>query len=212
MVPCGLDVMYAFKNQGNDTEVIRISADILKIADSQEALREVYYVLADIYFKKGAFMEALLFGEMAFENGNPAEKKQIFADMQKVLNPLSTDETTTLVSKIDDQELRGNLLYAAARERFDSHNNKDAEKLLVKLIDDLPQHRTVPAAGDLIEEIHHRTTFRRTLIGCMLPLSGSYENFGQQALQGIELALKESPESEYYAKQLDRFEELLAQQ
>ena len=66
MVPCGLDVMYAFKNQGNDTEVIRISADILKIADSQEALREVYYVLADIHFKKGAFMEALLFGEMAF--------------------------------------------------------------------------------------------------------------------------------------------------
>jgi branched-chain amino acid transport system substrate-binding protein len=191
MVPCGLDVMYAFKNQGNDTEVIRISADILKIADSQEALREVYYVLADIHFKKGAFMEALLFGEMAFENGNPAEKKQIFADMQKVLNPLSTDETTTLVSKIDDQELRGNLLYAAARERFDSHNNKDAEKLLLKLIDDLPRHRAVPTAEHLIAKIHQRTAFRRTLIGCMLPLSGSYEHFGQQALQGIELALKE---------------------
>ena len=190
-VLCGLEVIHAYKKIGDDSEVIRISADILKISVSREVLHEVYKVLVDTYSKKGAFMDALLFGEMAFDNGNQIEKKQVFAGMQKIINPLSAEETMTLVSKIGDQELRGNLLYAAAREHFDSHNNKDAEKLLVKLIDDLPQHRKVLAAGDLIEEIHHRTAFRRTLIGCMLPLSGSYELFGLQALQGIELALTE---------------------
>jgi branched-chain amino acid transport system substrate-binding protein len=46
-------------------------------------------------------------------------------------------------------------------------------------------------AGDLalVETLRQMAMFRKDTVGCLLPLTGSYEAYGQKALKGIELAL-----------------------
>jgi branched-chain amino acid transport system substrate-binding protein len=50
------------------------------------------------------------------------------------------------------------------------------------------------AAGDLAfaEKLRQMVSFRMDTIGCILPLTGPYGEFGQKALRGIELALHQS--------------------
>ncbi len=46
-----------------------------------------------------------------------------------------------------------------------------------------------PALRALVEGPRKTTAFNREIIGCLLPLSGQYKEFGQRALRGIELAM-----------------------
>ncbi|MDH4011532.1 MAG: penicillin-binding protein activator, partial [Desulfobacterales bacterium] len=41
----------------------------------------------------------------------------------------------------------------------------------------------------MIKEINEKLDFKRRLIGCLLPLTGPYEAFGNRALKGIQFAL-----------------------
>ncbi len=60
-------------------------------------------------------------------------------------------------------------------------NDDDIRMLTMRLKD--------PKDIELVNTIRQMAQFRSDTIGCMLPLSGAYEVFGNRALKGIELAL-----------------------
>lgn len=59
-----------------------------------------------------------------------------------------------------------------------------------------------PASRNLLTALSEEFMYNRDTIGCLLPLSGPYELYGNKALRGIELALQEFGESDLslYAK------------
>ncbi len=72
----------------------------------------------------------------------------------------------------------------ALEEKYD-----DALTILAEFLDRYPENKNRILAESLIEEIKKNAVFNRYTIGCLLPLSGPYEIFGNRALKGIELAL-----------------------
>ena len=67
-------------------------------------------------------------------------------------------------------------------------NYGDALMILNQFIEKYPAHENRILAESLIDEIKKNAFFKRYTIGCLLPLSGPYQAFGQRALQGLELA------------------------
>lgn len=49
-----------------------------------------------------------------------------------------------------------------------------------------------PTMMQMVSDLGRSLIYRRTTIGCLLPLSGAYQVFGQKALNGIELAMAEA--------------------
>ncbi len=65
-----------------------------------------------------------------------------------------------------------------------------AEKILSSFEEKYPSHMHYDELCQLLR-IARENMFNKDTIGCLLPLSGKYGKFGQKALSGIELALKD---------------------
>ena len=72
----------------------------------------------------------------------------------------------------------------AMEERYD-----EALTTLTEYLEIYPEHENQSLVENLIDDIKKNAVFNRHTIGCLLPLSGPYEVFGNRALKGIELAL-----------------------
>jgi branched-chain amino acid transport system substrate-binding protein len=61
---------------------------------------------------------------------------------------------------------------------------------LIQVVDTWPDHPRAPEARELIALIR-QTLLKKDTIGCLLPLSGKFAVYGQKALKGIQLALRD---------------------
>jgi ABC-type branched-subunit amino acid transport system substrate-binding protein len=65
----------------------------------------------------------------------------------------------------------------------------EAVILLRSFFQRYPQHENTERAQKAISEMDQAPAMERRVLGCLLPLSGSYQAIGQRALRGIELAV-----------------------
>jgi ABC-type branched-subunit amino acid transport system substrate-binding protein len=71
---------------------------------------------------------------------------------------------------------------------MEAGRHQDASGILIEFVNRIPDHEDAPAARTIIEDIESQAVYNRFTIGCLLPLSGPYRDFGVRALNGIELA------------------------
>ena len=74
----------------------------------------------------------------------------------------------------------------AEEERYD-----EALKVLTAFTEKFPKHENTQQAKSLIASINKMSVYSRYTIGCLLPLSGPYEIYGNGALKGIQLAFNQ---------------------
>lgn len=80
-------------------------------------------------------------------------------------------------------------LFVTAKRTLDSGQAGEAAKLFKQFIAAAPQSEYAPVARQLLEKAMQLAPVDRTLIGCILPLSGPYAPFGKAIQAGLELAL-----------------------
>jgi ABC-type branched-subunit amino acid transport system substrate-binding protein len=175
-----LEILRIYYKEGEFKEVIRKASQAIEIADSKAHLRKIYILLGDTYIALGSLVDATLFYTNALQMSDRNEEQLILA--------LGEEDIVTLLM-MDDEVPKDRLLYQLALILYKEENYAEAEKLFLEFIKIYPAHDKALQAKNLIEEIRQRTDFNRHLIGCLLPLSGPYENFGKRALRAIELAL-----------------------
>jgi ABC-type branched-subunit amino acid transport system substrate-binding protein len=118
----------------------------------------------------------------------PKEKNILFK-LKTVVSQLSTEDTLSLLMRLDDEFLRSYLLYHLGVNRYEKQDYKEASRIFSEFVESFPDHERAKQAQDLIEEINQKFAFKRRLIGGLLPLSGPYETFGSRALKGVQFAL-----------------------
>ncbi len=92
------------------------------------------------------------------------------------------------------------LAYARAFQRGEDRVRDELRQRLssaLRLLDRDTLDRMLPEIADpdlrhMVSQLGRSLIYRRTTIGCLLPLSGAYQVFGQRALNGIELAMAEA--------------------
>jgi ABC-type branched-subunit amino acid transport system substrate-binding protein len=124
------------------------------------------------------------------------QKKKILQKIESVLS-LSDPEIikTFPYSDTMDTDLQGSLLYYTAlghANEGDYHRAQERLSVFIKRYPDHPRHED---AALLIQSLEEQSHYHHFNIGCLLPLSGSYQFFGNKALQGIELAIQHYTQS-----------------
>ena len=105
------------------------------------------------------------------------------------------------ISHIENENIEGELLYNFATAQYGRKNYNEAKQLLDILTISFPEHVKKPLAAGLIDRIDKITSIDLRRIGCLLPLSGPYQTYGNKALNGIMYALNgfnyENPDAQF---------------
>jgi ABC-type branched-subunit amino acid transport system substrate-binding protein len=159
--------------------------------------------------------QSVLYGILMKESEkylSDGETKKAFAVYNIALNvatseqrPLLIDKINTLISESDINvieelyaleklsNLEPFLMYRIGLNFISIEEFKKAKTILSSFEKKYPLHEHYTEVCELLR-LAKENMFHNDLIGCALPLSGKYSEFGQRALSGIELALKDFQE------------------
>ena len=178
-------------NERKYTELLAEAAKLIQATESSKAHAYIYECLSRAYFETDEVRNALMFFALAFENAENTEKEQLLVRFESDLSKIDPETISSAISQVDNEETEGDLLYQLARIKYENRKYTDAKQLLAELIESAPKHEKTSSAEKMLAHIDSITGVDMRRIGCLLPLSGPYEAYGNKALKGIMYAVTE---------------------
>jgi ABC-type branched-subunit amino acid transport system substrate-binding protein len=184
-----VEELSTYYQQGRYRDVIQHAPDTLQRIDSNLHIFKTYALIGDAYLALSAPIDAIDYYARAQEFASELEQEAIKAKLKDAIAQLDTADIAILVDHPDESLPMDFLLYQlglnyALEEKYD-----EALTVLAEFVNRYPDNEYRILVESLIDEIKNNAVFNRNTVGVLLPLSGSYEAFGQRALKGIELAM-----------------------
>ena len=183
-----VEELRTYYQQGRYQDVIELAPDMLKTIDSWPHIFRVYALIGDVYMTQGAPIDALDYYARAWEFASGPELEAIAEKFKEAIAQLDSADVAILIQHPDESLPMDYLLFQLGLNYALEEKYGDALMILNQFIEKYPAHENRILAESLIDEIKKNAFFKRYTIGCLLPLSGPYQSFGQRALQGLELA------------------------
>ncbi len=185
-----VEILFTLYQEGAYSAVIEQAPEVLQSLDSSPHIFRTYALVGDAYLALGSPIDAFRHYVTARQYGSELELEAI---TQKIRTSIAQLDSATIVELLKSRERNMPKEYLmfqlglnyAMQEKYD-----DAVMTLENFLNQFPQHENATLAEDLIKQIKESALFNRYTIGCLLPLSGSYQAVGFRALKGIELALE----------------------
>ncbi len=158
--------------------------------EKEALLTQILMAEAEKFSEEDNNKDALFVYNQALAKAEPWERENILSGIEKVLaktDPHDIEEFIQIKNLSIPQAL---LLYWLGLNYAAQNNYFEAAKALGEFIDTYPDHAYAEDARDLLAAMK-QATFKKDTIGCLLPLSGKYQIFGQRALLGIQLAIQD---------------------
>ena len=184
-------VLDTYDREGRYEDVIRYSFEIPDRHLTPEQRMKKETMTGDAYLAMDSPVDAFYFYSLVYDQSPPLIKDETLEKLKEVLPHLNTINTIYLLDRLEDDVLRGHLLYQLGLLTLEAGRTDDAIAALSELVNNHPAHEQAEQAKTLILEIFSESISSPHSIGCLLPLSGPYKTYGYKALQGIELALNE---------------------
>ncbi|MFC1856740.1 penicillin-binding protein activator [Thermodesulfobacteriota bacterium] len=184
-----IDMLLTFYHEGKYQRLRELVPDVLKKLDSKEHFFKAYFILGNTCLASRSPLEAVHYYTMAYSTADEVQKETTLNKLEEAIQQLSIAESLSLLSRVDDDLVKSYLLFHLGLKYYEKEKYEAAESALAELVDLFPEHEHVLQAKQLIEELKKTYLFDRHTIGCLLPLTGPYQVYGQRALKGIELAL-----------------------
>ena len=183
-----VEELRTYYQQGRYQDVIELAPDMLKTIDSWTHIFRIYALIGDVYMTQGAPIDALDYYARAWEFASGPELEAIAEKFKEAIAQLDSADVAILIQHPDESLPMDYLLFQLGLNYALEEKYGDALMILNQFIEKYPAHENRILAESLIDEIKKNAFFKRYTIGCLLPLSGPYQAFGQRALQGLELA------------------------
>ncbi|MBT8369698.1 MAG: penicillin-binding protein activator, partial [Deltaproteobacteria bacterium] len=190
VVPDALvEELFTYYQQGRYQEVIDLAPEILGRIDSRAHISKTYMLMGDTFMAAGSPIDAVDYYARSQRFATELEQQTITEKLKEAIAHLESADIAVLLKHADESLPMDFLLFQlglnySMEERYD-----DALAKLTEFVIKYPEHDNRMLAVSLIDEIKKNAVFNRFTVGCLLPLSGDYQSFGQRALKGIELAL-----------------------
>jgi len=168
-----------------------------------EELDEAYQLLADpvqrtllqqlasLYDQGGPSVEIARNLYLLYRSENGAQKEPWLSRLRIIIDRLNGDEIESLWMFMADKTVRSYLMFRYAMLEVMAENDDDALDLLNAFQAAYPNHPLTNEVFHFINTLSQRMQFEPLTVGCLLPLSGSYQTYGLRALNGVELALSQ---------------------
>lgn len=184
-----VEELSTYYQQGRYEDVIQLAPATLQRIDSNLHFFRTYALIGDSYMALGAPIDAIDHYARAQEFASELEQEPIKAKLKEAIAQLDTADIAILVDHPDESLPMDFLLYQLGLNYALAEKYDEALTILAEFMSRYPASENRILVESLIDEIKKNAVFNHNTIGVLLPLSGSYEAFGQRALRGIELAL-----------------------
>jgi branched-chain amino acid transport system substrate-binding protein len=182
-------ILASYYGEGLYDNAVRLGAMMLEqpLSKSQEA--STHEILGDTYLALQSPEDAVYFYTMAYRSAEAPQSTLIEEKLKTAINLLNTSDIVALLGHVKDDLPRSYLMYQLGVNLAAESNYDQAARALSDFLAAYPAHEYNLQARRLLEELSGRTVYNRTTIGCLLPLSGRYQVYGEKALKGVEIAL-----------------------
>lgn len=192
-----IGILLTLYHEGRYSDIIKESEAMRKTHLARHNLLRILILQGDTYLSAGAPTNAFLSYFKAYQIAG-IEKNDVMEKLNAALFMLSSTEIASILEDMDDFSLKGNLLYRLGLAYTDEGQYHRALNVLSEFVDQFPQHDHASNAAILIQSLEDQAQYDHFTIGCMLPLSGPYKLFGNNALKGIEIALDQFSRQDIY--------------
>ncbi|MBW2741966.1 MAG: ABC transporter substrate-binding protein, partial [Deltaproteobacteria bacterium] len=184
-----IEMLVTFYNEGKYEKLIKEADSVLEKIVSRIHILRIYVLVGDTYIAIGSPLDALHFYTSAFDKSKDPEREIVISKLKETVIQLDKTEIMSIVEHMGYKPPAGMLMYLYGLKKAEEEQYDDAIMMLSDFIDRFPGHNYAGQAKKIIEELSTKAVYSRYTIGCLLPLSGYYKDFGVKALRGIELAL-----------------------
>ena len=183
-----VEILATLYHQNQYETVIQLASNILEETKSKELIVKTYLILGDTYVAQEAPEDAVYFYTMAHKEAAPTDQEIVIEKLKAAISQLDAGAIDSLLSHVQEELPKGYLLYQLGIVYSGDEQFEEAMEALSEFVKTFPDHEHSEQAKTLMDEISEKFEYRRDAIGCLLPLSGPYKRYGNQALKGIELA------------------------
>lgn len=188
-----VEILGTFYNEGLYKEVISQAEETVKYVRSDSQISRLYSFLGDSYLAVGSPVNAVYFYSKADEHSRLPERETIGKKIKDAVGKLSSEDMKLLLDRVEDKLTRGELMYALGNAYLKENRREDALRIFSEFIAKFADHEYISQVRQSLSEIQTVSSeYNRYTLGCLLPLSGTYEVFGNKALRGVKLALTEA--------------------
>jgi ABC-type branched-subunit amino acid transport system substrate-binding protein len=175
---------------GKYQEVIQGADKIFTSELSADQSIRFHLVVGDSYLAMKSPLKAYKEFISAQKNAAPQDAGQITSRFKIVIPLLSAADIRFELKQSGDRPPAGYLMFQLGLQYMAEGKKDEAMATLALFLEKFPDHEYAGQARQMVDGVQTPLQpIEQKSIGCLLPLSGKYEAFGQQALKGVELAL-----------------------
>ncbi len=184
-----LEILGLLLREGKYQEVISQSADALKTVSVAPQQARAFALAGDAHSALGGHLKAVEAYTRALRLAAPSDQDLIVPKLRSAILRLTLPEVNALAERPEDDIPMDYLLFQAGMVMGREGRAAEALLLLQSFQHRYPGHENAERAQKALAEMDKAPRLERRVVGCLLPLSGSYQAIGQRALRGIELAV-----------------------
>ena len=183
-----LGILKVFFAIGEYQKVIAQGQAFLKKNRSADVTCTGMEILGDAFFRAGLPAKAADTYARTLDISLPADSERIAQKLKDAVSKLSASEVLALLKRPASPDTQSRMLLMAGQNALESGQLEAASSILSALIEQYPDQEAAHQAMEMLQNIKAESAYQNHLIGCLLPLTGTYEAYGKKALKGIELA------------------------
>ncbi|RJQ85686.1 MAG: hypothetical protein C4519_02825 [Desulfobacteraceae bacterium] len=184
-----LALMDMLVEENRPAEAFDMAARMLEGPLDENVRQKLRQRLTHLYEQSRNAAHAIFYAYLLYKESPAPEKEQWEARIKEGVTLLDGGGIEMLWDRIEDRQIRGYLMYRYAVVQIMQENYDEALELLTSLHSSYPDHPSRADTLNLIQTLTQKLSFAPYTLGCLLPLSGPYQTYGQRALNAVELAL-----------------------
>ena len=185
------EILGSYYQQGLYTEAVAYARKIPYAQLSREQRIHVDLIVGDAKMALSEPFAAYQSFYKAFAIARKNEQDRVTTRLRAAIAKMAPADIAAAQKRLAGRPPAGYLLYQQGLNDLAAGHVKESIAVFNDFIARFPHHAYADSARQEITRLQSVSYFEGHTIGCLLPLSGKYQVFGQQALKGIELALAE---------------------
>ena len=186
-----VELLEAWHKTGDHQKITASAGDVLAQPLTVQQMHRANLIIGDAYIAVKSPRDAYYAYLNALQTATEKETANAVSKLKIALALMETSELAVELEKLDGRSPSADLMYQLGVSYMEDGNADDAAATLSAFVAQYPFHENAADAEQRISKIQSPEFAKRreVVIGCLLPMTGKYETFGQQAYNGIEYAL-----------------------
>ncbi len=150
---------------------------------------EVFFLLGQCLKELNELPRALYWWLKAYESPSikAGKKEKVKLQILDLIYQAEEYELKKMATYAEESDLLFPINYQLTLSYLESNKLEEAREIAINIIESASEEEWKIKAQEILQRIDYRFKVKPNVIGCLLPLSGSFAIYGEEVLRGIEL-------------------------